>query len=74
MVTDPTLSALLPLATEPELPRRYTFDVVAALQPTALGPQLRVSWIWSELLTTEPEGAEVVQLWREAVGALAEAL
>ncbi len=74
MNTDPTLTGLLPLATEPRLPLRYTFDVVAALQPTATGPQLRASWIWSELLSTEREAAEVVRLWREAVTTLAEAL
>ncbi len=74
MSTDPALTALLPLATEPGLPLRYTFDVVAALQPSAAGPQLRVSWIWSDALTTGPEADAVVALWCDAVTALRQAL
>jgi mycobactin peptide synthetase MbtF len=74
LVTDPELTALLPLAAEPALPLHYTFDVVAAIQGTAAGPQLRTSWLWSELLTTADEANELAELWRDAVATLGEAL
>ena len=62
------------VAAEPALPLRYTFDVVAAIQGTAAGPQLRTSWLWSELLTTADEANELAELWRDAVATLGEAL
>jgi mycobactin peptide synthetase MbtF len=55
------------------LPLRYTFDVIAVVEGTEAGPRLRTSWIWSELLTTEGEAAELIGLWREAIAALTQA-
>jgi mycobactin peptide synthetase MbtF len=74
LVTDPELNAALPLAPEPDLPLRYTFDVVSVVQPTAAGPQLLTSWRWSERLTTEQEANDLASLWCDAVATLGEAL
>jgi mycobactin peptide synthetase MbtF len=74
VVSDPELTALLPLVGEPALPLRYTFDVVAAVHGTAAGPQLRTSWLWSDLLTTADEANELAELWRDAVATLGDAL
>jgi mycobactin peptide synthetase MbtF len=73
-ITDDVLTESFPLTTEPDLPLRYTFDVVAVVEGTAEGPRLRTSWIWSELLTTEDEADELTDLWRGAVAALVDAL
>jgi mycobactin peptide synthetase MbtF len=73
-ITDEGLTESIPLATEPDLPLRYTFDVVAVVEGTVEGPRLRTSWIWSELLTTEDDATELTALWREAVAALVDAL
>ncbi len=73
-ITDDELTESVPLATEPDLPLRYTFDVVAVVEGTAAGPRLRTSWIWSELLTTEDEATELIRLWQAAITALADAL
>jgi mycobactin peptide synthetase MbtF len=74
LVTDRELTALLPLGGEPELPLRYTFDVVAVVESTTAGPQLRTTWLWSERLTTANEAAELAGLWRDAVATLGDAL
>nr|WP_211695793.1 non-ribosomal peptide synthetase [Mycobacterium spongiae] len=74
VITDPELTTLLPLASEPRLPLRYTFDVVAVVQETDAGPQLRTTWIWSESLTTELEATVLSGLWRDAVATLVDAL
>ncbi|MEB3061596.1 non-ribosomal peptide synthetase [[Mycobacterium] zoologicum] len=74
LCADPGLNALLPLVSEPDLPLRYTFDVIAAVQVGAAGPQLRTTWCWSEELTTEAEAADLATLWCDAVRMLGEAL
>ncbi|MEB3067725.1 non-ribosomal peptide synthetase [[Mycobacterium] vasticus] len=74
LCADPELNALLPLVSEPDLPLRYTFDVIAAVQVGAAGPQLRTTWCWSEELTTEAEAADLAALWCDAVKRLGEAL
>ncbi|OMC16197.1 non-ribosomal peptide synthetase [Mycobacterium sp. SP-6446] len=73
-LTDDGLTESIPIASEPDLPLRYTFDVVAVVEGTAAGPRLRTSWIWSELLTTEEEATELIRLWRDAIAVLAGAL
>jgi len=73
-ITDDELTESVPLTTEPDLPLRYTFDVVAVVEGTAAGPRLRTSWIWSELLTTQDEATELIDLWRSAIAVLTEAL
>jgi mycobactin peptide synthetase MbtF len=62
------------MVSEPDLPLRYTFDVIAVVEGTEAGPRLRTSWIWSDLLTTEAEAAELAGLWREAIAVLTHAL
>ncbi|OBI07407.1 non-ribosomal peptide synthetase, partial [Mycolicibacter heraklionensis] len=74
LCSDPELNALLPLVSEPDLPLRYTFDVIAAVHIGAAGPQLRTTWCWSEQLTTASEAADLAALWCDAVTALGEAL
>jgi mycobactin peptide synthetase MbtF len=74
LVTDPERHAWLTRAPEPELPLRYTFDVVPVVHPTAAGPQLQTSWRWSRQLTTEDEASELATLWCDAVATLGEAL
>ncbi len=74
LVSDPELTLAIPLATEPELPLRYTFDVIAVVQATAAGPQLLTNWIYSDLLTTAEEAAEIGSLWRQAIAVLVDAL
>jgi mycobactin peptide synthetase MbtF len=73
-LTDTELTDSVPLAGEPDLPLRYTFDVVVAVEGTPEGPRLRTNWIWSELLTTEEEAGQLAGLWGEAIAALADAL
>ncbi|WIM90233.1 amino acid adenylation domain-containing protein [Candidatus Mycobacterium wuenschmannii] len=74
LVSDPELTLAIPLATEPELPLRYTFDVIAVVQATPSGPQLLTNWIYSDLLTTEQEATELGAIWRQAITTLGEAL
>jgi mycobactin peptide synthetase MbtF len=73
-VTDDELTDSVPMVSEPDLPLRYTFDVIAVVEGTEGGPRLRTSWIWSDLLTTEAEAAELVALWQEAIEVLTQAL
>jgi mycobactin peptide synthetase MbtF len=73
-VSDPELTLAIPLATEPKLPLRYTFDVIAVVQATPAGPQLLTNWIYSELLITAQEAAELGSLWRRAIAVLVDAL
>ncbi|MGV0835202.1 amino acid adenylation domain-containing protein [Mycolicibacterium thermoresistibile] len=72
--TDATLNAQLPTAPEPQLPLRYTFDVIAAVTPADDGPQLVTSWRWSDRLTTAAEAEELANLWQQAIEVLGEVL
>jgi mycobactin peptide synthetase MbtF len=74
LVTDPALHAWLSRAPEPDLPLRYTFDVVPVVHPTPAGPQLVTSWRWSDRLTTDDEADQLAALWCDAVTTLAAAL
>ncbi|UXA11689.1 amino acid adenylation domain-containing protein [Mycobacterium sp. SMC-8] len=74
LITDETLNAHMPAAAEPDLPLRYTFDVISVISGGADGPQLRTSWRWSTVLSDAAEVDRLTVLWQRAVTALAEAL
>ncbi|HZU47866.1 MAG TPA: condensation domain-containing protein, partial [Mycobacterium sp.] len=74
LITDPARHTWLSRAPEPDLPLRYTFDVVPVVHPTAAGPQLVTSWRWSDRLSTESEANQLAALWCDAVATLAAAL
>lgn len=77
LITDGDLNAHMPAAAEPDLPLRYTFDVisvVAAGDGASDGPHLRTSWRWSPLLSTADEVDRLTDLWRQALIVLGEAL
>jgi len=74
LITDAGLTGQLPLAPEPELPLRYTFDVISVITGGVDGPQLLTSWLWSERLCSAAEVDELARLWHHAVEALGEAL
>ncbi|WP_102143879.1 non-ribosomal peptide synthetase [Mycobacterium hubeiense] len=74
LITDAALNEQLPLAPEPDLPLRYTFDVIAVVTSTTEGPQLMTSWRRSEKLSTAAELDELAELWRRAIDVLGEAL
>ena len=64
----------MPTAPEPELPMRYTFDVISVVHGSPDGPRLRTSWRWSERLTSAEDVDRITALWSRAVAALGEAL
>ncbi|MEV0357579.1 amino acid adenylation domain-containing protein [Nocardia sp. NPDC050697] len=68
MVTDPALTAALPIAPEPALPLRYALGLIAAVGP---GPELTLTWRWSRELFTDTEIDDLTALLRRAVTALA---
>lgn len=74
LVTDPELNQQLPTSSEPDLPLRYTFDVIAVVTPTASGPHLLTSWRWSDRLSTAEEIDQLSTLWHTAITVLGEAL
>ncbi len=77
LITEDGLNAHMPTAAEPELPLRYTFDVisvVAAGDTPTDGPHLRTSWRWSTKLSTAEEVHRLTELWRQAVTVLGAAL
>ncbi|MDG4667571.1 amino acid adenylation domain-containing protein [Mycobacterium sp. 236(2023)] len=71
LITDAALNAHMPAAAEPDLPLRYTFDVISVVTD---GPHLRTSWRWSRLLSSAAEVDRITDLWRQAVTVLGEAL
>jgi mycobactin peptide synthetase MbtF len=77
LITDGTLNGQMPTAPEPELPLRYTFDVIAVVhggREDTDGPQLRTSWRWSELLSSAEDVDRLADHWSRAVTVLGEAL
>ncbi|MEU8896801.1 amino acid adenylation domain-containing protein [Nocardia sp. NPDC048505] len=74
MITDPALTTALPIAPEPDLPLRYSLGLIAAVHTTPGGPELMVTWRWSDALFTPAELDRLVALWQRALGALAAAL
>ncbi|UGT60328.1 condensation domain-containing protein [Nocardia asteroides] len=67
MVTDPALTAALPIAPEPDLPLRYALGLIAAVGP---GPELTLTWRWSSELFTDTEIDDLAALLGRAVAAL----
>lgn len=74
MNTEPAFNGVLPAASEPDLPLRYTFDVISVVSGSAAGPQLLTSWRWSERLTSAGEADELAALFNAAVEVLADGL
>ncbi|KWX67624.1 non-ribosomal peptide synthetase [Mycobacterium sp. NAZ190054] len=74
LITDETLNAHMPAAAEPDLPLRYTFDVISVVARGATGPELRTSWRWSTALSSAAELDRIIALWQQAVTVLGEAL
>jgi mycobactin peptide synthetase MbtF len=74
LITDEALNQHMPAAAEPDLPLRYTFDVIAVVASGTDGPQLRTSWRWSDELSTPDDVDRLTDLWRQAVTVLGEAL
>lgn len=74
LITDEALNAHMPAAAEPDLPLRYTFDVIAVVSGGADGPTLRTSWRWSTALSQPAEVDRLTTIWQQAVAVLGEAL
>ena len=74
LLTDAALNSQLPVSAEPDLPLRYTFDVICVVAAGPDGPQLRTSWRWSDRLSSEAEVDRLSELWSQAVTVLGEAL
>ncbi|MCK5753938.1 MAG: non-ribosomal peptide synthetase, partial [Mycobacterium sp.] len=74
LLTDAALNTQLPVSAEPDLPLRYTFDVICVVAAGPDGPQLRTSWRWSDRLSSEAEVDRLSELWSQAVTVLGEAL
>ena len=73
-ITDLELNDRLPTDPEPDLPLRYTLDVVAVVRGTASGPQLVANWRYGEGLLTAAEAERLTVLWQQSVSALASAM
>ena len=74
LLTDPALNTQLPVSAEPDLPLRYTFDVICVVAAGPAGPQLRTSWRWSDRLSNEADMDRLSELWSQAVTVLGDAL
>ncbi|NKY30160.1 non-ribosomal peptide synthetase [Nocardia gamkensis] len=74
MITDPAVTATLPIAPEPELPLRYSLGLIAAVHTTEAGPRLMITWRWSAALFTQSEMDRLAALWERSVTALVAAL
>jgi mycobactin peptide synthetase MbtF len=74
LIADMELNQQLPTSSEPDLPLRYTFDVISVVNATAEGPQLFTSWRWSDQLSTTAEVDQLAALWQMAITTLGDAL
>lgn len=74
LITDRQVTELLSTVSEPDLPLRYTFTVVAVVNGDGDGPQLHTNWLWSDQLSDEAEAADIAALWRSAIDVLGVAL
>ncbi len=74
LITDGSLNGQMPTAPEPDLPLRYTFDVISVVHGSVDGPQLRTSWRWSESLSSAEDVDRITDHWRRAVAVLGDAL
>ncbi|MCX2963769.1 non-ribosomal peptide synthetase [Gordonia aquimaris] len=70
-ITDLELNDRLPTDPEPDLPLRYTLDVVTVVRATENGPQLVANWRYGESLLTAGEAGRLTELWQLSVSALA---
>ncbi|MGC5255992.1 amino acid adenylation domain-containing protein [Gordonia sp. DT218] len=73
-ITDLEINEHLPTDPEPDLPLRYTLDVVAVVRATDAGPQLVTNWRYGADLLTAAEVDVLTGLWEDSVTALATAL
>ncbi|MFT3898742.1 MAG: amino acid adenylation domain-containing protein [Gordonia sp. (in: high G+C Gram-positive bacteria)] len=69
-VTDLALNENLPIDPEPDLPLRYTLDVVSVVRATADGPQLVTNWRYGNELLDAAQARELADLWLEVVETL----
>ncbi|GJF13678.1 non-ribosomal peptide synthetase [Mycolicibacterium cyprinidarum] len=74
LITEGPLNAMMPTAPEPDLPLRYTFDVISVVHRGADGPQLRTSWRWSDQISSAEDVDRLIDYWRRAVTLLGEVL
>ncbi|WP_169823325.1 hypothetical protein, partial [Aldersonia kunmingensis] len=70
MVTDPVLVRAMPIAPEPDLPLRYSLGLIAAVQTTAEGPQLMITWRWSDAMFDQSDIDRLSGLLNRSVAAL----
>lgn len=66
-VTEMALNEHLPIDPEPDLPLRYTLDVVAVVRATAEGPQLVTNWRYGSDLLDAAQACELADLWLSVV-------
>ncbi|HRC52096.1 MAG TPA: condensation domain-containing protein [Gordonia sp. (in: high G+C Gram-positive bacteria)] len=66
-VTDLALNEHLPIDPEPDLPLRYTLDVVSVVRATADGPQLVTNWRYGSDLLDAAQARELADLWLAVV-------
>ena len=74
LISEMALNQQLPTSSEPDLPLRYTFDVISVVNATADGPQLFTTWRWSDQLSTAAEVDELSALWHTTIRTLGDAL
>ncbi|WP_440712827.1 amino acid adenylation domain-containing protein [Gordonia sp. FQ] len=70
-ITDLDVNEALPTDPEPDLPLRYTIDLVCVVRATDDGPQLVANWRYASGAISEAAVARLGRLWSEAVAALA---
>ncbi|GAA3968819.1 non-ribosomal peptide synthetase [Gordonia caeni] len=69
-ITDLDVNEALPTDPEPDLPLRYTIDLVCVVRATAQGPQLVANWRYASGAISAEEVTRLGELWSEAVDAL----
>ncbi|MET0896291.1 MAG: amino acid adenylation domain-containing protein [Mycobacterium sp.] len=74
LISELALNQQLPTSSEPDLPLRYTFDVISVVNATAEGPQLFTTWRWSDQLSTAAEVDALSALWQATITTLGDAL
>lgn len=70
-ITDLARNEALPTDPEPDLPLRYTVDLVCVVRATEEGPQLVTNWRYASGAITEDAVTRLGELWSAAVSALA---
>ena len=69
-ITDLDVNEALPTDPEPDLPLRYTVDLVCVVRATAEGPQLVANWRYASGAMSAEEVTRLGELWSQAVDAL----